>query len=189
MYIATEDGHIYSKYSNKILSEYTSKAGYQTVSLVNPITKKRITTFVHRYVAYSFIVGFKEGLLVNHIDGNKTNNHISNLEWVTPKENVHHARDVIKTRDFRGEGNPRYGVELDDETKIKISNSLKGKRGSLNGASIPIKGICVKTGKEVYYESARLAGEDLGIDNSCIRKVIKGTRKTAGGYVWLNDAK
>jgi hypothetical protein len=66
------------------------KDGYQIVSLVNK-GKKRIYP-VHRLVAKTFIpTKNSENLQVNHIDGNKNNNHLSNLEWVTCKENVEHA--------------------------------------------------------------------------------------------------
>ena len=188
-YVATEEGHIYSKYSNKLLREYTNRWGYRTVSLVNPNSGKRVTTFVHRYVAYCLVEGFEDGLQVNHIDGNKSNNVPSNLEWVSPKHNIQHAIKTLGTRDFNGVLNPRYGISLDGKTKRKISESLKGRRGGSIGGGIPVRGVCVKTGEEVYYENASLAGEALGIDNSGISKVIKGIRKTAGGYFWYVNLK
>ena len=42
---------------------------------------------VHRLVAKAFVSGYKDGYVVNHIDENKTNNHYTNLEWVTYREN------------------------------------------------------------------------------------------------------
>lgn len=52
---------------------------------------EQVTKRVHRLVADSFYDGEHDGLDVNHIDGNKTNNHISNLEFCTRSENLNHA--------------------------------------------------------------------------------------------------
>lgn len=50
--------------------------------------------YVHRLVAKAFYDCDQPNLEVNHIDGDKTNNHLSNLEWVTHKENIDHAFNV-----------------------------------------------------------------------------------------------
>ena len=51
------------------------------------------TYLVSRLVALTWVDGYKSGLTVNHIDGNPLNNHISNLEWVTLKENIQKGFD------------------------------------------------------------------------------------------------
>ena len=53
---------------------------------------------VHRQVALSFCEGWREGLQVNHKDGNKHNNRATNLEWVTASENIRHDRYVLRNR-------------------------------------------------------------------------------------------
>ena len=64
-----------------------SKKGYLQVCLTN-----KNTYSVHRLVALTFIENKENKPEVNHIDGNKLNNHISNLEWNTTKENLEHKR-------------------------------------------------------------------------------------------------
>lgn len=81
-------GQIKSLLTNKILVGDTNNAGYKRVWLCLPI-KKRF--FIHKLVAYHFCDGYKEGLVVNHKDGNKANNNAKNLEWVTRSENDIHA--------------------------------------------------------------------------------------------------
>ncbi len=54
---------------------------------------KSKTYLVSRLVAMTWVVGYKDGLTVNHIDGNPLNNHISNLEWVTLAENINKGFD------------------------------------------------------------------------------------------------
>lgn len=57
--------------------------------------KKRLTTGVHRLVAKAFIgPPPSERHQINHLDGNQANNHVGNLEWVTPKENMRHAAET-----------------------------------------------------------------------------------------------
>jgi len=64
-----------------------SKYGYFRVGLKGG---KR-TISVHKLVADAFVSGKEKGLVVNHIDGNKLNNDVNNLEWVTQSYNVKHG--------------------------------------------------------------------------------------------------
>lgn len=65
----------------------TNRRGYLKVRLDNKDES------VHRLVAETFFDGDHTGYQVNHIDGNKSNNRLGNLEWVTASENVKHAFD------------------------------------------------------------------------------------------------
>lgn len=96
-YLITEDGKIYSKTSKKFLSPATNDNGYLVVSLEGK--NKR----VHRLVATEYIPNPENKPEVNHIDGDKKNNHVVNLEWVTSKENKEHAWMLKLYKDIRQE--------------------------------------------------------------------------------------
>lgn len=72
----------------RILKQRTNERGYKVVSLPSPHSNR-----VHRIVAQAFIPNPQNKPQVNHIDGDKTNNSVDNLEWVTNKENMLHAID------------------------------------------------------------------------------------------------
>ena len=91
-YMIYADGRIYSLKSNKFLKFRTSKNknnDYDYVTLYDDGSDYQIS--VHRMVAITFIPNPENKPEVNHKDGNKHNNDISNLEWVSKSENVIHA--------------------------------------------------------------------------------------------------
>lgn len=73
----------------KILKPIIDNTGYYVVSLWKENICERI--HIHRIVTENFIPNISNKPFVNHIDGNKLNNCINNLEWCTPKENNIHA--------------------------------------------------------------------------------------------------
>ena len=78
---------------------------------------------IHRIVANYFISNPENKPEVNHIDGDKLNNHISNLEWCTSSENMKHAYRTKLTVASYGALNPM--AILDDESVIVIRNRFK----------------------------------------------------------------
>jgi hypothetical protein len=108
-YLVNENGQIFSILKGKILKPMSHKLGYLYYDLRKD--KKRKLYYVHRLVSEHFIDNPLSKKYVNHIDGNKKNNSISNLEWVTSKENVNHA---IKTGLIK-----RVKLKLDDVRIIK----------------------------------------------------------------------
>ena len=93
-YYINEKGQIYSKLSNKILSGSLDKDGYVRISLKTEDNKQK-TIKLHRILLITFNpVKNYQYLQVNHIDGNKTNNTLDNLEWCSCKKNIEHAFDI-----------------------------------------------------------------------------------------------
>jgi len=87
-------GNVYSKRTGRILKQTISKSGYLQVSTkIGGRNGKNHCFRVHRLVAKAFIINHDNKIEVNHIDLNKLNNCVDNLEWVTPKENIKHAID------------------------------------------------------------------------------------------------
>lgn len=78
------------KIRGKVLQEQNNTKGYLYISLYKGSRDKRENRYIHRLVAEAFIPPFN-GETVNHKDGDKNNNVISNLEWATQSENIKHA--------------------------------------------------------------------------------------------------
>lgn len=94
-YEVSDQGRVRNRKSGRILKTELVK-GYPRVLLVD--RSRHRPAMVHRLVAEEFTTEDHDGLQVNHIDGDKTNNKLSNLEWVTGSENISHAyRTGLKT--------------------------------------------------------------------------------------------
>lgn len=91
-YSISDDGKVYSKVRNIYLKLNNKKNGYVYVTL--QVKNKKYTKRVHRLVAEAFIPNPQNKPFVNHIDGNKSNNVVQNLEWVTGSENNIHAMNL-----------------------------------------------------------------------------------------------
>lgn len=87
-YCITKDGKVYSKKRNKFL-RITFQYKYPSVQLC--INGKITTRSIHRLMALSYLPQTEGRNYVNHINGNKNDNILENIEWVTPKENTIHA--------------------------------------------------------------------------------------------------
>lgn len=96
----------------KILSLINKENGYKYITLVKDGTRKN--HYIHRLVAQAFIGNIPAGLVVNHIDHNKGNNCVDNLEIITQMQNTHHSLHLMK----------KPKTHKDDNFYIR----LKGKR-------------------------------------------------------------
>lgn len=88
-YRATEDGRIFNARGRQ-LKTYQGSKGYEFIK-IKADSGNRITSGVHRLVAAAHLGAIPKGYWVNHKDGNKLNNHVSNLEITTPGDNLKHS--------------------------------------------------------------------------------------------------
>lgn len=115
-YLINRMGQIKNK-KNVILKPGKTKNGYFTVSLTN--NKKQRTYYVHRLVANNYIKNSNNYKEVNHIDGNKNNNRVENLEWCDRSINLTHAYKI-------GLKQKKYGKEHPNSKRVKQTNIFTG---------------------------------------------------------------
>lgn len=87
-YLVTTHGRVYSLLRKRYLGTNLTQDGYLAVTIGNSYVRK--TFSVHRLVAITHLPNIYENKVVTHIDSNRQNNDISNLEWVTHQENSKH---------------------------------------------------------------------------------------------------
>lgn len=149
----------YQSKTERMLVHTNNGFNYLSVNLSKNGKKTRF--YIHRLVATAFLDNKENKEEVNHIDGVRTNNKLTNLEWVTRSENHHHRYQVLKQR----------GVNY-------------GKTGGLNWNSKKVNQLDLDGNIVNTYPAVMEAMRKTGICESNIRGVIYGRSKTAGGYKW-----
>lgn len=138
-----------------LLSQRLDMKGYLRVYL-NDNGKTKFVP-IHRLVAQAFIPNPENKPQVNHIDGNKQNNNVKNLEWCTNSENQKHAYRLGLNYVTGRAGRPKISVIQKDLYSNKIINT---------------------------FNSLKDAQRATGIQFTNIRKVLNGERHSAGGFAW-----
>ena len=161
------DGFI-TEYSINIFGDVTSYTGYHGPKpyIVKPVITsngychvtitydgKQYIKSIHRLVAETFLPNINNLPEVNHKDGVKTHNWVWNLEWCTPKDNIHHAFRTGLKKGMKGSEHPNHRIT--DEVALRICEMLA-------------------SGKYSYDEIA----ETTGASYSIVKKIKNGTRWT-----------
>lgn len=180
LYKVSDSGAIYSidrivkrsSSTNKVLKGKMIKPqlgtnGYYFVCLSkNSIVKQML---VHRIVAISFL-GYKAGMEVNHINENKADNRLCNLEWISHKSNMNHGTLTerrVSNSDFKGKNNPMYG-----KCGIRNPNSKAVRQYTKDNEFVR------------EYGSVREAAMETGFNASYIAGAANGRYNYANGFIW-----
>lgn len=172
-YTIDSKGNVFSKRKNKYLKPTVNKYGYCKVTLQKNKYKKIFS--VHRLVAQAFIPNPQNKPQVNHIDSNRQNNNINNLEWVTSKENTQHTvktnrfENMAKVNSKKMKENKIYllGYEKANESTKKKVNQYDKNNNFIN-----------------QYNSISEASRKTNITITSISYACNEKRKTGGGYIW-----
>lgn len=130
-YFINENGDVRSikRGKQKVLKPALSGCGYLNVVLMRD--NKRFAKKIHRLVAENFLPLDGSRTHVNHKDGNKTNNHIDNLEWCNRSENVVHAIKTGLLKAKTGIHNKRFTLTVEQVlTLMTLPRTTKNGRGS-----------------------------------------------------------
>lgn len=142
-----------------VLKAQSDKKGYLRLRVT--INREKRSYKIHREVARAFLPNPQNLPQVNHIDGNKNNNCVNNLEWVTNKENANHAiKSGLWDTVYKG--------------AMRENNSRK-------------KPIVAYNDKEtIYFES--ISDAERALNNRHITDVLKGKRQHASGYKFCYES-
>lgn len=151
-YFITEDGKVISSaYKGKVgryheLKDSSDHDGYRIITLNH--RGKKYTRKLHRLVADAYIPNLYNLPQVNHIDGDKSNNTVDNLEWVDSVSNIHHAMDH----------NLRYSISNPDKImKIcdMLENTDKSFRDIANECGVSVSVVTKIKEKQIWKDSIK----------------------------------
>ena len=153
-YEVSDTGKVRNKKTGQVLKLAKHHKGYFKAQMKED--GKHVARFIHRLVAEAFIPNPNNLPQVDHLDNDKSNNHASNLEWVTGKEN--HRRKVADGLNIVPEnaGRPKQPITQHDKEGNFIAK----------------------------YDSIAEAVEKTGLRQGAISSVLNGSYKSTGGFIF-----
>lgn len=176
-YLISTDGDVFSLKSNSFISPHILKIGYRVFDY-NFFGKRKVK-YVHRAVAELYLKNPDNKKEVNHKDGNKLNNSLSNLEWCTHRENILHAHKIglCKTTDKQRENARQMGKSHSKKDRLRFAK-LGGAAAALANSK-PV--VCLKTKKR--FLSISLAAKSINMLPSTLARKLSGLRKNETSFV------
>jgi len=160
-YIVHEDGKVWSKRRSRFLKPSKNNAGYYQLNIDGKFIK------VHRLVYQCFKGVIPDDLEVDHIDGNKENNHTSNLQLLTHAENIQKTYNQGRKAP-KGKEHWNYNKKAPPSTLAKMSKAKQGVKHP------KFKGFYIIDG--IKYTSARQAGISIGVPSNTIIRRCKNNK-------------
>ena len=115
----SEDGQLRNVKTGTVYKQHINKEGYNQVCISLGGRDKKKVFKIHKAVAETFICNLENKSDVNHKDGNKQNNTLSNLEWMTKKENMEHASQNGLLKPLCGTDSPTAKLTKEDVIYIR----------------------------------------------------------------------
>ena len=155
-YSITENGDVWSHCHKKFMKTEIDYNGYKTIRLTLPDSYKKYK--IHRLVALTYIKNKFNKRCVNHINGIKTDNRVSNLEWVTHSENALHAF--------------RIGLHKPSDIQKQAARKARS-RAVLN------------TDNGLQYESLTIASKENGMHHSILSLYLRNIKPNKTNLIYI----
>lgn len=156
-YCKNSIGDSYKMVKGRIRKLTKHNSGYKMIGVC--INGKNKNYLVHRIVALSFLPEVEGKNQINHIDENKENNRVSNLEWCNAHENLTHNDRHLRVAETR-----KANCTYDQADKLKSVKAIKGN-------------------DQIVFDSVKETGEYFGVNPNIISAVLNGrTKRSRTGY-------
>ena len=162
-YLVTVDGKVFSLHSMRFLTLHKNDNGYLRVKIDGKLC------YIHRLVAKTYLPNPENKATVNHMDGDKYNNMLCNLEWATSSENMKHACDT----------GLKPVSELMRETGRLMQTNLR------KGYNPDAAKLVLDESTGIFYESATEAAKTIGVKPKYLWRRLNGELKNTTKFKYV----